>query len=433
MVCVSKNVLTLISVFVITIAMVTHAYAKNEDAQDKGAETLRQALLQGDPELRLRYRYGNIEQDNKPKESDASTLRAMLKYATKPLYGFSVVGQLRTVQRIGGAYNDGLNNQTDRPVEPDPDSFEIDQLYAQYEGLNQTKASIGRRKLKLNNQRFISDLGWRQNNRSFDGVVVENSGLAEDLYLLYSYTRNVNRALTDDAVKGNFDEADIHMLHGEYKFAPWAELIGYSYLLGIEEDSFAGASDLATNTYGANFKGERALGTSLTALYDFEYAHQDDNEDNSNSFSLDYYRIDLGARYQGLTLKGGHEVLEGDGNLGFSAPLGLLHAFNGFADQFTNTPADGLEDSYAKATYKLQSAPVDIAGYDVFGNTTFHLAYHEFDAENTDQDYGTEWNSFISKKITDNYTLRFDYANFDSQDGFSTDTDKFWVSMIARF
>jgi len=55
---------------------------------------------------------------------------------------------------------------------------------------------------------------------------------------------------------GNFDEANFHLAHGEYVVDDWLKLVGYGYLLGIEEGSFTGASNLATNTFGVNAKGK---------------------------------------------------------------------------------------------------------------------------------------------------------------------------------
>jgi hypothetical protein len=37
-------------------------------------------------------------------------------------------------------------------------------------------------------------------------------------------------------------------------------------------------------------------------------------------------------------------------NLAFQAPLGTKHAFQGWADEFLNTPTDGIEDAYLDAT-----------------------------------------------------------------------------------
>ena len=46
-----------------------------------------------------------------------------------------------------------------------------------------------------------------------------------------------------------------------------------------------------------------------------------------------------------VTVKAAYESLEGNGARGFSTPLATLHAFQGWADVFLNTPADGVDDA----------------------------------------------------------------------------------------
>src|SRR3546814_11261136 len=65
---------------------------------------------------------------------------------------------------------------------------------------------------------------------------------------------------------------------------------------------------------------------------------------------------ELGYTWQGIVLKGGYEVLGGDdgtGNRAFQTPLATKHAFQGWADVFLTTPADGIEDAYVGATVPL--------------------------------------------------------------------------------
>ena len=43
----------------------------------------------------------------------------------------------------------------------------------------------------------------------------------------------------------------------------------------------------------------------------------------------------------------------GSGNRAFQTPLATKHAFQGWADQFLTTPADGIEDAYLGVTAPL--------------------------------------------------------------------------------
>lgn len=399
-----------------------------------------EAITDGKVGLELRYRFQSLDNEAFDDIGRASTIRALLKYQTKPVDGVSFLGEIRTVQRVGSTdlFNDTLNGVTTRPVIPDPDSLEIDQLHIKLEDIvPDTDITIGRRKFSLSNQRFISELPFRQNLNSFDGIVIENKSLP-DTKLHYSYSNNFNRTFTDDSVVGNFDDANFHLVHGEHQLNDNHKLIGYGYLLGIKEGSFAGASNLATNTFGANAKGKLNIAEKTWFHYDVEYAHQTDNSENSRNFDLGYYRIQPSISYDAILFTVGYEVLEGDGSTGFSTPLALLHAFNGFADVFGNTPADGLEDAYAKITYTIKESDVYIAGYDIFGDTKLHLAYHDFGAENTNASYGTEWDIAIKKQLTDNAKFLFEYANYRADNPLSTsnvdiDREGFYAELSINF
>jgi len=69
-----------------------------------------------------------------------------------------------------------------------------------------------------------------------------------------------------------------------------------------------------------------------------------------------------GALLAGLTGLVGYEVLEGNGAIGFATPLATLHAFNGWADMFLTTPANGLKDLYFRASYALPADFIRIIG-----------------------------------------------------------------------
>ena len=48
-------------------------------------------------------------------------------------------------------------------------------------------------------------------------------------------------------------------------------------------------------------------------------------------------------------MKLGFERLEGNGTVALQTPLATLHAFNGWADKFLSTPANGLRDVEPRA------------------------------------------------------------------------------------
>ena len=103
----------------------------------------------------------------------------------------------------------------------------------------------------------------------------------------------------------------------------------------------------------------------------------------------------------------------------FRTPLATLHAFNGWSDQFLATPDTGLEDTYIGM----------IGSHNRF---SWYLRYHDFDAESTDEDYGSEIDASISMRLTNRISSRLKYAQYES-DGFSTDTKHIWFLLNFEF
>ena len=63
-----------------------------------------------------------------------------------------------------------------------------------------------------------------------------------------------------------------------------------------------------------------------------------------------------GATAFNVTLQGAVEQLDGRGlNKTFDTPLGTNHAFQGWADLFLITPADGIRDVFGTAHVQLRS------------------------------------------------------------------------------
>ncbi|MED5432978.1 MAG: hypothetical protein VX920_11630, partial [Pseudomonadota bacterium] len=103
----------------------------------------------------------------------------------------------------------------------------------------------------------------------------------------------------------------------------------------------------------------------------------------------------------------------------FQTPLATKHAFNGWADLFLATPADGLEDTFVTVGGKL-------AG--------FKLAaiYHDFKSNEGSTDYGTEMDLLVARPIGKHYTVGLKYADY-SADDFGADTSKYWAWGELKF
>jgi hypothetical protein len=171
--------------------------------------------------------------------------------------------------------------------------------------------------------------------------------------------------------------------------------------------------------------GEHPVGGKSTFLYAAEYARQHDHGANPRSFGLDYWLIEPGVKTGPLTFKAGYERLEGNGTVGLQTPLATLHAFNGWADKFLTTPANGLRDAYLDASYK-------VPGMGALAGLTLRAAWHDYGSTVGGIAYGREWNALASYPLDKRFTLTAKLARYEA-DAFATDTTKLWFQVEAKF
>ena len=370
------------------------------------------ALIGGKPTADLRLRYESVDQANALKDANAATLRLRLGYETGEFRGFGAFVEAETVTALGGEnYNSTVNGKTAYATVVDPESTEINQAYLSYAGLADTKLKYGRQRIMLDNHRFIGNVGWRQNEQTFDAFTLSNASLPET-NITAGYIYNVNRVFSDKSPQGDF-KMNSPIFNVSYKGWSLGEVVGYGYLL-----DFTDLATSSTQTYGLRLKGSAPLG-GAKALYTAEYAAQRDYRDNPRNFDLNYYLVEGGIGLSNAEFKLGYEVLGGNGTVAFQTPLATLHAMNGWADQFLATPAAGLKDAYLSAATT------------VWG-TRLEAIYHDFRADDSSTRYGTEWDLQAVKAIDKTYAVGAKYARYDAKN-FSVDTDKFWLWAEAKF
>lgn len=375
------------------------------------------------PILDLRYRYEHIDQDNALKHANAQTLRTRIGFQTGQWYGLSALVEADNVSRLGdAAYNSTRNGQTDYSTVPDPDGSEINQALLRYDHAL-GNAVVGRQRINLDNQRFVGGVAWRQNEQTYDGVLGQLQPV-DELTLTYAYIDNVNTIFGpgDNRFDNRANPANIeghsHLINARYVLSPQLTATAYSYLLGL--DNIASAPSAALGTLSSKTTGLRLSGAARSLSYAFEYARQQDYAGNPQELSSEYYLAELGYALKGATLKAGVEVLGGDsgpGNRAFQTPLATKHAFQGWADAFLLTPADGVQDVYLGGTLPL------------FGGT-LQAWYHDFRAERSSQQYGEEINVAYSHAIplVKGLVATVKYAGYDADD-YSVDTEKLWAQL----
>jgi len=157
----------------------------------------------------------------------------------------------------------------------------------------------------------------------------------------------------------------------------------------------------------------------VKVAYALSYAQQSDYADNPLDFELDYKFAEGSVTFRQFTLGVGAEYLEGNGVKGFTTPLATLHKFQGWDDKFLATPANGIEDKYG-------TLGVTLKGVGSLDTLSLVAAYHDYQAERIDADYGSEIDVSLALKYKRvNAMLKFaDYT----QGVLATarDTQKVW-------
>lgn len=392
--------------------------------------TLESLVTEGRFTGELRYRYEFVDQDGPlPVSSDAQaeTLRVNLGFETGKYYGFQAAFETQFVQNIGSDdFNDTINKKTKFPVVADPDNQEINQAWLSWSGDQGIGVKLGRQTINLDNQRFIGTVDWRQNDQTFDSLLVSYAGI-ENALLTYGYIDNVNRVFGDDHPLGDLD-SDSHIVNISYKFSDALKLTGYGYWL-----SFDKLPARSSRTVGARATGNLASTQDWSFSYDAEIASQYDYRGNTSDYNALYYRIEPSVAAYGFTWAAGYEVLGGDGTDSFQTPLATLHKFNGWADKFLDTPAVGLKDAYLSASYKVSGVAQALDG------TVVTAVYHDFSGDERG-DLGQEVDFSIGKSFNlpegfpfKRLQLLAKYSDYDAEDKPYTDTQKAWLQIGLSF
>jgi hypothetical protein len=373
--------------------------------------SLSEAIAQGKVSIHARLRYEGVEQ-TALRDAAAFTVRTRLGYATAPLQGWKALLEAENVTAIDGdRYSQaGLNpGGAGRAVVADPESTEINQAFLAYDA-GKTQLTLGRQRLVLDNARFIGDVGWRQNQQTFDAAVVQDKSLAGTT-LTYGFLHQINRVFGDRHAQGDWESAS-HVVHAAYAGIPGGTLTGYAYLLDFDNSA---ANSCAT--YGASWQGTAPFGGDTKFVYRAEAAWQTEYGSSALHYQAQYLGLEAGLGFKSGSVALGYEVLGEDNNVGFKTPLATLHAFNGWADLFLATPAAGLRDSYAKAGANLP------AGFSLLA------FFHRFELDRTGAKIGDEWDAQLARKFGKHFTATAKYADFRRASPVFPDVRKIWLQL----
>ena len=390
------------------LALCTPAAAKDGDPVEIADD------ITLDLTLNARLRYETVEQPTFAHDAEAATLRLRFGGELK-LSDVSLLGEFESTRALVSDYNDTLpfNGVEPFPVVADPENIELNRLQVSYmKGGN--GVTLGRQRIILDNARFVGNVGWRQNEQTFDAVRAQ--GKIGPVALDATYSMSQRTVFGVDSPNAFFD-GDIVLLNGGIKL-PVADVKAFAYLIDYET-----RLAFSSKTFGLLAKGDIPLGpVKLNALA--SYARQSDYGANPVAYDAEYLNAQLGAGAFGFTLAAGYEELGSDGGVAaFQTPLATLHAFNGWADLFLATPASGLRDYYATVGRSI--------GVPFLPGLKAEVTYHEFDSDFGGLDYGSEWDASLGFKLGP-IALLAKYADYEAE-GFAVDTQKFWLQAEYGF
>lgn len=369
-------------------------------------------------DIRTRYEYARQEPLD---ASNAGTIRTRLGYQTPEFRGFSGLIEIEnTIVLDESAYDafPGQQGKRGKTLIADPWNLELNRVQLSYKGKDGT-LKAGRQRIVLDNERFVGNVGWRQNEQTFDAFALLNHSI-KNLSFFYGYLDRANRIFgvnADSEVQRRF-EMNTHLFNAKYEGCPLGKIGGYAYLIRVE-NAMANSGD----TYGVFFDGAYDLVENFKLTYRAEYAYQKENSESpaGSSFGLDYYHFTFNAIRNGFKTGAGFEGLEGDGQRGFGTPLATGHKFNGWADVFLNTPSEGLEDIYVSTSMTFQRA------------ITLGAVYHIFQSWKGNTDYGQELDLVGTWKINRHFKMTAKYADFIADSASFNDVKKFWMQLDINF
>lgn len=357
--------------------------------------TWTQAITDGKALIDLRLRHEHHDSDNTNDSANALTLRSRLGFQTAPLSGFQLLYEIEDVRALMDHY---APENTGYDVVADPADTEINRAQLSYQN-DQVEVVLGRQRLVWDNARFIGNVGWRQNEQTYDAIKLVYK--TDEWQLQYAYMNQVNGII--------FNTVDVnnHLLHAKYSGLKAGNITAYAYLLDDED------SETKHNTFGAHWQGNWKNDT-LPLQYRVEFAQQSVELSNGNDFTTYYYLAEGSANLSGVRATLGYEVLSSDdGAYGFQTPLATKHAFNGWADKFLNTPTNGLHDRYVKVGGQAMGA-------------RWLMAYHDYASDQGSVDQGQELNGVVSYAVQKQTTLGAKFAHYQAGD-VGIDTNKFWL------
>jgi Alginate export len=386
----------------------------------------------GAVKLDLNYRYENVNEDLKfdpvtklpltkqPNTANANTARLRAGLLSPKFFDFQGYAEFEGNWAMQHDFNSLRNDKGGYSVVADPEKAELNQLWLAYTGIPDTIVKGGRQRIKLDDDRYIGNVGWRQMEHTFDSVLITHTNQQ-----LFGLIVNAGYLGNIQTITSTTENIDAPFLNVSYKFDDYGTLVGYGYWLDYtEQENYEKSSE----TFGLRFTNWQKPGDTLPitdnlgVVYTAEWARQQDYGHGKTAYEVDRYNFMGGLTAWNVTIMGAMEQLDGKGlNKHFDTPLGTNHAFQGWADLFLTTPDNGIRDVFGTV-------------HSVFdrGNLILTGVFHDFTDDTGGIHYGDEWDFQALYKIGKHYSVLAKYAYYNA-DKLGTDTQKVWVQGNISF
>lgn len=384
------------------------AFAGAGEAAAETATDPVQAIAAGKLILEERTRYETVDQQGLARSAEAFTTRTRLGWQTAQWAGFSALVEVQNVAQLGpehynvaipGPGGASLNGKTLYPIVNDPRSTRLQLAQLAWKPVKPLTFTVGRQAILIDDQRFVGDVGWRQNAQTFDAVRADVA--VGGFKATYAYLSHINRIFG-----GEKDwDSQSHLFNASYRFADLLTVEGFDYAL-----DFTNSPINSSQTYGVKLVG-KTKASGVTLGYDATFARQTPYGNEPQRFNLGYWQGDLSATAWIVTGKVDYEVLQGNGQRGFSTPLATTHPFQGWSDAFATaggnkTEVDGIRDLNFTAVVRPPFAAPFLSKPELMAR------WHDFHADLTGAQLGSELDLMATAAVTSKLSALVKYADF---------------------
>ena len=363
----------------------------------------------------FRPRYADLQEGDEPGKSASVLLRGNVKSQwTEKL------STLVEIDYVANAYEDDYSNglnMNGKPLFPDVPGEDLNQLWLRYE-FDFASVLAGRQDINLDDQRFVSTVGFWQNEQTFDALRMDKPMLSASSFM-YGYVGNVNRIQGEDAdedrpvnkttnqprppnLLGDHKQ-DTHLLRleiNEWDFTQW---VVYAYFIDNKD-----LPEWSNNTFGTRYE-VTVQPDALRYHVEAELARQQRTELTQASGEGDkpannYAKLYLSAAYSSFEVGVRYEYLGSQQVAGSEAaiitPMGSLQEFQGWADGLNPIHGvRGIEDSSLKIKWRHHP-------------WKFDLRYHQFNDTESSISYGNEIDLDVSFDVAKAHEIHFRFGDF---------------------